>query len=129
MTEETDTIRVLCIDDYPDMIMLMKDILTKYGYHVIGALSGKEGLEKMRTEKPDVILLDLMMPEVEGWEVYRQMKRDTELREIPVIIVTAKGDKMEETIAREIAKVDDFIRKPFDVHTLVDRVREVLKER
>jgi CheY-like chemotaxis protein len=121
-------IRVLCIDDEPDMIQLIKDILIGEGYKFISASSGEEGLKIMQQTKPDVILLDLMMPSMDGWEVYHRIKADDELKDIPVIIVTVKGDRMEEVMARKVAGVDDFINKTFII-TLRDSVRRVLHDK
>ena len=129
MAEENEKTRILCIEDEPEMIELMKLILRREGYDVTGAVGGKEGLDAIRREKPDVILLDLMMPEVDGWEVYRQMKADDELKEIPVIIVTAKAQSIDKVLGLYIAKVDDYITKPFGPSELSRSVRKVLGRR
>lgn len=118
--------RVLCIENEPEMIDLIKLILERKGFEVLGALGGREGLEVIRREKPDLILLDLMMPDVDGWEVYRQMKADEELRNIPVIVVTAKAQSIDKVLGLYIAKVDDYITKPFGPQELLDSVEKVL---
>lgn len=118
---------ILCIEDEPEMIELIRIILGKKGFEVEGAIGGEEGLEKARAKKPDLILLDLMMPEMDGWEVYRQLKSDDELKDIPVIIVTARSQSIDKILGLHIAKVDDYITKPFGPSELVESIKKVLK--
>jgi DNA-binding response OmpR family regulator len=120
--------RILCIEDEPEMIELMRLILSRKGYNVTGASGGQDGLEKMRREMPDLVLLDLMMPDMGGWEVYQQMKADENLKEVPVIIVTAKAQSIDKVLGLYIAKVDDYIAKPFNPSELIDSVEQVLKK-
>ena len=119
--------RVLCIDDEPGVVELISLILKSQDVQVEGANSGREGLEAMRQNPPDAVLLDIMMPEMDGWEVYRQMKTDEALKHIPVIIVTARNSSFEEIIARERAGVDDYITKPFVPNDLRNSLSKVLK--
>jgi len=114
--------RVLCIDDEPGVIELISLILRSQKIQVDGAGGGKEGLEATRQNPPAGVLLDIMMPEMDGWEVYKQMRSDENLKHIPVIIVTARNSSFEEVIARERAGVDDYITKPF----VPNQVRESL---
>lgn len=118
---------ILCIEDEPEMIELIRIILGKKGFEVEGAIGGEEGLEKARAKKPDLILLDLMMPEMDGWEVYRQLKSDDELKDIPVIIVTARSQSIDKILGLHIAKVDDYITKPFGPNELIESIKKVLK--
>jgi two-component system response regulator VicR len=118
--------KVLCIEDEKEMIDLIKLILERRGFEVLGALGGKEGLEVIRREKPDLILLDLMMPEVDGWEVYRQMKADEKLKDIPVVVVTAKAQSIDKVLGLHIAKVDDYVTKPFGPQELLKSIDKVL---
>jgi DNA-binding response OmpR family regulator len=120
--------RILCIEDEPEMIDLMKLVLGRKGYEVIGAAGGQEGLQKARSENPDLVLLDLMMPDLGGWEVYQQMKADEKMKEIPVIIVTAKAQSIDKVLGLYIAKVDDYIAKPFSPTELIDSVEHVLRK-
>jgi len=120
--------RILCIEDEPEMIELMRLILSRKGYQVTGATGGQAGLEKMQQELPDLVLLDLMMPDMGGWEVYQQMKVDEKLKEIPVIIVTAKAQSIDKVLGLHIAKVDDYIAKPFNPSELIDSVENVFKK-
>jgi len=118
--------RVLCIEDHPEMIELIRLILGRHGFDVEGAVGGREGLKVMRETPPDLVLLDLMMPDVDGWEVYRQLKADERLKEIPVIAVTAKAQNIDRVLGLHIAGMDDFITKPFGPKELIASVERVL---
>ena len=118
--------RLVCIEDEPEMIDLVRLILGRKGFEVIGANGGVEGLETVRREKPDLILLDLMMPDMDGWEVYQQIKADEELRKIPVVVVTAKAQSIDKVLGLHIAKVDDYITKPFGPQELLESVEKIL---
>ena len=118
---------ILCIEDEPEMIDLMRLILGRRGFEVKGATSGAEGLKMIREEKPDLVLLDLMMPEMDGWEVYQQIKADEKTKGIPVIVVTAKAQSIDRVLGLHIAKVDDYIAKPFSPQDLMNSVEKVLK--
>ena len=120
---------ILCIEDEPEMIDLIRLILGRRGFDVIGAAGGKEGLEKVRQNPPDLVLLDLMMPDMDGWEVYQQIKADEKTKEIPVIVVTAKAQSIDKVLGLHIAKVDDYIAKPFSPQDLLNSVDKVLGER
>ncbi|HIP86830.1 MAG TPA: response regulator [Anaerolineales bacterium] len=117
---------IVCIDDDPEIITLMGLIFRPQGFRLIGAVSGPEGLKVMRRVKPDLVLLDLMMPEMSGWEVYRQMQADEGLRHIPVVIVTVRAQPIERTIGLHVFGVEDYITKPFEIRDLVRSVRRVL---
>ncbi len=118
--------KIVCIEDEPEMIDLVRLILGRRGFELIGAVGGREGLETVRQVKPDLVLLDLMMPDMDGWEIYQHMKADEELRHIPVIIVTAKAQSIDKVLGLHIAKVDDYITKPFGPQELIDSVNRVL---
>jgi DNA-binding response OmpR family regulator len=120
--------KVVCIEDEPEMIDLVKLILGRKGFDLVGAVGGREGLETVRKLKPDLVLLDLMMPDMDGWEVYQQMKADDELKAIPVIVVTAKAQSIDKVLGLHIAKVDDYVTKPFGPQELLQSVKKVLGE-
>ncbi len=105
--------RILCIDDEPGVVELVSLIFKSQNIQVEGAFTGREGLEAMRRNPPDAVLLDIMMPEMDGWEVYKNIRADEHLKNIPVIIVTARNSSFEEIIARERAGVNDYVTKPF----------------
>ncbi|MGD0610049.1 MAG: response regulator [Anaerolineales bacterium] len=121
--------RILCIEDEPEMIDLIRLILNRKGFEVSGANGGKEGLDSVRKDKPDLVLLDLMMPDMDGWEVYQQMKADETTRDIPVIVVTAKAQSIDKVLGLHIAKVDDYIAKPFSPQELLNSVDTVLSRK
>jgi two-component system, OmpR family, response regulator VicR len=118
--------RILCIEDEQEMIDLIRLILGRRGFDVKGATGGNEGLKMVRQELPDLVLLDLMMPDLDGWEVYQQMKADENTRGIPVIVVTAKAQNIDRVLGMHIAKVDDYITKPFSPQELLNSVERVL---
>jgi DNA-binding response OmpR family regulator len=122
----TETKRVVCVEDEPEMIDLVRLILGRRGFDVIGANGGREGLDMVRQQLPDLVLLDLMMPDMDGWDVYQQMKAEENTREIPVIVVTAKAQSIDKVLGLHIAKVDDYISKPFSPQELVESVEKVL---
>ena len=125
MNERTSR-HILCIEDEPEMIDLIRLILGRRGFEVVGAAGGKEGLEKVRQQPPDLILLDLMMPDMDGWEVYQQMKADENTRSIPVIVITAKAQSIDKVLGLHVAKVEDYIAKPFSPQDLLNSVEKVL---
>ena len=118
--------RIVYIEDEFDMIDLVRLILGQKGYEVVGAIGGHEGLKMVQQELPDLVLLDLMMPDMDGWEVYQQMRAEEATREIPVIIVTAKAQSIDKVLGLHIAKVDDYISKPFNPQELIDSVESVI---
>lgn len=120
---------ILCIEDETEMIDLIRIILERKGFEVEGASGGEEGLKKLHETKPDLVLLDLMMPDIDGWEVYQQMKADETTRDIPVIVVTAKAQNIDKVLGLQIARVDDYISKPFSPEDLLQSVEKVLERK
>ena len=118
--------RIICIEDESEMIDLISLILNRRGFEIKGANGGKEGLDMVRQELPDLVLLDLMMPDLDGWEVYQQLKASDETKDIPVIVVTAKAQSIDKVLGLHIAKVDDYIAKPFSPKELLTSVQKVL---
>lgn len=118
---------ILCIEDEEEMIELIRVILARHGYEVIGALGGQLGIKKVAELKPDLVLLDLMMPELDGWGVLQRMRANSELQSIPVVIVTAKASELDRIFGLEIAHVEGYITKPFGPRELVQAVQQALK--
>lgn len=121
--------RLVYVEDEREMIDLVRLILGRRGFEVIGANGGRDGLETIRRELPDLVLLDLMMPDMDGWDVYQQMKGDEATRNIPVVVVTAKAQSIDKVLGLHIAKVDDYISKPFSPQELTESVEKVLARR
>jgi len=117
---------IIYIEDDPEMIDLVTLILRPKGFKVKGADGGRDGLDKVAQEKPDLILLDLMMPDMDGWEVYHQLKADEATSTTPVIIITAKSQAIDQVLGLYIAMVDDYISKPFHPQQLVESIQKVL---
>lgn len=128
MAEDSKNQVVVCIEDEPTMIELVKLILTSKGFEVYGAMGGQEGLDLIAEKQPDVVLLDLMMPDMSGWDVYQQMKSDEAIRRIPVIVVTAKAQNIDKVLGLHIAKVQEYITKPFSPAELTDAVTRVIEQ-
>jgi DNA-binding response OmpR family regulator len=121
--------RVVYVEDEHEMIELVRLILIRKGFEVIGANGGREGLATIRQQLPDLVLLDLMMPDMDGWDVYQQMKSEEKTRNIPVIIITAKAQNIDKVLGLHIAKVDDYIAKPFSPYELIESLERVLSTR
>jgi DNA-binding response OmpR family regulator len=119
--------RILSIEDHPEMRGLIQLIFERQGHHVISVKSGEFGLEMLKSLRPDVLLLDLMLPDVDGWEIYRQMKEDEELAQVPVIIVSARSAKQDAKRGRKVIGNDRFVEKPFEISDLISIVNDALE--
>ena len=124
--ETKKLIRIFYFEDDPEMIDLVNLILGRIGYEVKGTASGAAGLEIVKEEIPDLILLDLMMPGMDGWDVYHQLKAFEGTKNIPVIVVTARAQPIDRVLGLHIAKVDGYLCKPFHPKELQDSVELVL---
>ncbi|ADE36345.1 response regulator [Methanohalophilus mahii] len=117
---------ILIIDDEPDAIIAAKRALQSEGYNVIEAYNGKTGLEAIEEKTPDLILLDVMMPDMDGFEICKQLKKDELYNHIPIIMLTAKGE-VDDRIEGIETGADDYITKPFNLRELKARIRMVLR--
>ena len=120
--------RIVVIEDEPDIVEVIAYNLTREGFAVSSALNGEEGLRKVRKESPDLVLLDLMLPGIDGFEVCRQLKGTEGTSHIPIVVVSAKGEEADIVTGLELG-ADDYITKPFSPKVLVARVRAVLRRR
>ncbi|MGC9520395.1 MAG: response regulator transcription factor [Anaerolineae bacterium] len=118
---------VVYIEDDPDMIDLVSMILDSQRFDIKGALDGNAGLAMMRETLPDLVLLDLMLPDMAGWAVYQAMKDDQVLNQVPVIVITAQNKPIDRILGEHIAKVQVYITKPFSPAELRTAVDNVLK--
>ncbi|PKN85121.1 MAG: two-component system response regulator [Chloroflexi bacterium HGW-Chloroflexi-8] len=118
---------IVYIEDDTEMIELIRLALDKRGFEIIGALGGSKGLEIIFETIPDLILLDLMMPEMDGWDVFHQIKSNESTKNIPIVIISAKAQPIDRLLGIEIAKVDDYLTKPFKIQELVDSIERQLQ--
>ncbi|KYO66696.1 winged helix-turn-helix domain-containing protein [Thermovenabulum gondwanense] len=118
--------KILIVDDEPNILELLKFNLENNGFKVIKALNGEQALELIKLEKPDLILLDVMLPGIDGYELCKILRRKTDTSEIPIILITAKNEEIDRILGLEIG-ADDYITKPFSVRELVARVKAVLR--
>ncbi|MBN1217875.1 MAG: response regulator [Anaerolineae bacterium] len=121
-------IRILSIEDDPEMRGLLQLILERRGHHVMGVKRGELGLELLKSLKPDVLLLDLMLPDIDGWEIYHQMKADEDLSHMPVIIISARDQRQDAAAGNEVIGKDRYLQKPFDIEQLLSTVYEVIEK-
>jgi DNA-binding response OmpR family regulator len=118
--------RVLVVEDEPDVAELIRYHLAKEGYEVTVLASGAEALKHARESRPDVILLDIMVPHLNGWEVCRRLKQEPETRAIPIIMVTGRAEEGDKVLGFELG-ADDYVTKPFSPRELLARVRAVAR--
>ena len=118
--------KILVVDDEIDILTLLKYNLEKAGFKVISAKDGPEAIESAKREKPNLIILDIMLPSMEGTEVCKALKKDDTTSHIPVIMLTAKGEEIDRIVGLELG-ADDYITKPFSPRELILRVKAVLK--
>jgi two-component system phosphate regulon response regulator PhoB len=120
--------KILAVDDEEDILELLRFNLTKEGFAVVCAASGEEGLKTAHSQRPDLILLDLMLPGMDGLEVARRLKKEEATKDIPVIMVTAKGEEADIVTGLEVG-AEDYITKPFSRKVLIARVRAMLRRK
>ena len=117
--------RILVVDDEIYIVHILDFSLGMEGYEVITALDGEQALEKARVEKPDLVVLDIMMPKLDGYETCKMLKADEGTKDIPVILLSAKGRNVDQKIGFEVG-ADDYITKPFSPRKLVERINAIL---
>jgi two-component system alkaline phosphatase synthesis response regulator PhoP len=118
--------RVLLVEDEQDVAELIRYNLTKEGYDVVLSANGNEALRLAREHRPDVLLLDIMVPQLNGWEVCRRLKKDPDLSQIPVIMVSGRVEEGDKVLGFEVG-ADDYVTKPFSPRELIARIRAVLR--
>jgi len=121
----TSAPRILIVDDQPDIRLMCRVNLQLEGYEVIEAPDGDAGLEMTRSERPDLVLLDVMMPGLDGWEFMKEIKADEETADIPIVLLTARVQR-EDEIRGWLSGAADYLAKPFNPSTLTDVVRRAL---
>ena len=123
MSPDNTRYKILAVDDEQRMVRFIQLNLEQDGFEVISAYNGKDALEQVRTQLPDLILLDIMMPDINGFEVLKKIR---EVNNVPVIMLTAKGEEDDRIQGLELG-ADDYITKPFSPRELVSRIRAVLR--
>jgi DNA-binding response OmpR family regulator len=126
MSSQTPRARVLVVDDEPDLIHILEFGLKAAGYQVDVAADGQEGLKKARETRPDIILLDLMLPKLDGYKVCRLLKFDERYRQIPIIIVSARTQEGDQALAKEMG-ANRFITKPYEFGEILAHIEALLK--
>ncbi|MFQ6058462.1 MAG: response regulator transcription factor [Anaerolineae bacterium] len=116
--------KVLVVDDEKNIVELARLYLTKDGYEVIRAADGEEALKKVKAQAPDLVILDIMLPKVDGWEVCRRLRQAGD--DVPIIMLTARSDDVDRIVGLELG-ADDYVVKPFNPRELVARVKAVLR--
>jgi two-component system phosphate regulon response regulator PhoB len=120
--------RILAVDDEEDILELLDYNLTRSGYQVLRATTGEEALEAARREKPSLVLLDLMLPGIDGLEVCRTLKGDAATKHLPIVMLTARGEEADIVAGLELG-ADDYVTKPFTPRVLLARIKAVLRRR
>lgn len=120
--------KILVVEDDEDIMELISYNLKKEGYSIVSAVTGEEGVKQAHSASPDVILLDVMLPEIDGLEVCRRLKSEAKTKSIPVIMVTSKGEESDVVAGLELG-AEDYVVKPFRPKELVARIRAVLRRR
>lgn len=120
--------KILVVDDEPDLVETLIFRLQANDYEVISACDGQEGLEKARNTHPDIIILDLMLPKIDGFKVCRLLKFDVKYNKIPIIMFTARAQETDKRLGEEVG-ADAYITKPFDPKVLLSKIDELLRDR
>lgn len=118
--------RILVVDDEEDIVYLLREALQDEGYQTFGAYNGQEALEIVQKEKPDLILLDIMMPKIDGYSLNQQLKKHQETHNIPVIVISGRGQLRDLFLLNQEAPIADFLEKPFPVKLLLEKIEQVL---
>jgi len=120
--------KILVVDDDREMVELIELFLSNAGFKTLSAFSGEEALEKTFKENPDLILLDIMMPKIDGWEVLRRIKNDPQVQDTPVAFITARTQNIDKMIGLSVMKAAGYITKPFSKQELLTEVRRIIDE-
>ncbi|MFA6349447.1 MAG: response regulator [Candidatus Omnitrophota bacterium] len=118
--------RILLVDDEAELVELVKMRLEANGYDILTAYDGKEALDVAKKEMPDLIILDLMLPQIDGYKVCRMLKFDEKYKKIPIIIFTARALDTDKKVGMEVG-ADDYIVKPFEPELLLMKIKDLLK--
>ncbi|OGS28183.1 MAG: hypothetical protein A2297_03870 [Elusimicrobia bacterium RIFOXYB2_FULL_48_7] len=129
MNLEHKKMKILIVDDEANIRELLKINLEAKGYAVFEAANGKEALKQYLFYKPDLIILDVMMPEIDGWEVCKAIKDNSEIENTKIIILSSKSHERDVVIGKGIFKADEYMTKPFELENILLKVEELLREK
>jgi len=118
--------KILIVDDERDIVETLVFMLKQKGYECIFANDGEEGLKLAKEEEPDLIILDVMMPKINGYKICRLLKYDARYKKIPIIMITARGQEQDKAIGEETG-ADEYITKPFEFSTVIEKIEKYLK--
>ncbi len=121
----SEKLRILLVDDEPSIVKMVGKRLEVEGFDVIVAMDGQEGLQKAQSEHPNLIILDLMLPKLNGYEVCTMLKQDTRFQQIPIVLFTAKTQEKDEKLGVECG-ANAFVRKPFRAQELLEKIRSLI---
>ncbi len=122
------TKKIMVVDDEPDTVDLVKLVLETEGYEILVAYSGQEALDMIKVNRPDLVLLDIMMPQMDGWMVRKKIVGNEETKDIPVVMLTAKAQPIDKMIGLHVVGVTDYITKPFGRKELINSVKRIVGE-
>lgn len=117
--------KILIVDDEPDIVKTVSFRLKAAGYEVVSAADGLEGLEKARQEKPDLIILDLMLPKMDGYQICRMLKFDSQFAKIPIIMFSARAQDSDQQMGKDVG-ANAYITKPFEPEILLGKIKELI---
>lgn len=118
--------KILIVDDEPDIVETLKFLMESEGFESITALDGEEALKKAKEENPDIMILDVMLPKINGYKVCRLLKFDSKYKHIPILMVTARSQQEDKVIGEETG-ADEYITKPFDINELLQKIHFYLR--
>lgn len=120
--------KILVIEDDMDIAELVKLVLETESYTVESVLDPLEAIDKAKSYKPDAILLDLLMPKLNGWEIFKQLRKDKKFDDVPIAILTAKSEEIDTMVGLHVMNADGYITKPFGKQELIDKINELFKK-
>jgi two-component system alkaline phosphatase synthesis response regulator PhoP len=124
--KKTSKTKILIVDDEPDLVQTLQDRLEMNGYSLVTAGNGREGLEKAVQEKPDIVLLDVIMPIMDGLEMLEALRKNPECKDCAVIMLTARSQR-QDIVRAKTCGIEDYVVKPFDLSELIEKIESVLE--
>ena len=119
--------KILITEDSPTILEMMKQVLSDAGYEVVAAVDGQDAMDKVKSNKPDLIVLDLMLPKIDGYKVCAMLKFNKSYQNIPIIILTARAGEADKKLGEEV-HADAYITKPFEPEALLEKIENLLKK-